>query len=337
MKWYPWLNGPYRQILAFYQQKRGHHALLLHSQVGNGEKSLCYAISRWLMCQNQDGIKSCGTCHSCCLMKAGNHPDYYYLKPEKSRQSLGVDNIRCMIDSVYGCARQAGMKVIWLPYSELLTEQAAHALLKTLEEPPEGTYFLLSCQEPLRLLLTLRSRCLYWSLPAPAEALGLHWLQQTGVDILSACTALRLCSGAPLAAKALLQPRRWQERLALCAALSNAIASGNMLTLLPALNRDKKDDGPLHWLLSLLTDALKWQHGAGKFLTNADVRHLVEEMAVLWSTRILHVQWQQWLNCWRQWHATSEINHELLLIYYLLSWEKDITRSASPDEVKLCF
>ncbi|MCR3755316.1 MAG: DNA polymerase III subunit delta' [Sodalis sp. Psp] len=323
MKWYPWLNGPYRQILACYQQERGHHALLLHSQSGNGEESLCYAISCWLMCRRQDGIKICGTCHSCRLMQAGNHPDYYHPEPEKGRQSLGVDSIRLIIDNVYNRAHQGGLKVVWLPRSELLTEQAANALLKTLEEPPEETYFLLGCQDPSRLLLTLRSRCLYWPLPAPEEALSLFWLQQTdNFDPLSACTALRLCSGAPLAAKALLQPRRWQERLALCAALSDAIISGNMLTLLPILNQE--DDGPLCWMLSLLTDALKWQQGAGKFLANIDMQYLVESLAAFWSVSLLHTQWQQWLHCRRQWHEVSEINHELLLIHHLLNWEKGV-------------
>lgn len=333
MKWYPWLNGPYRQILTFYQQARGHHALLLHSQAGNGEESLYYAISRWLMCHHKREIKSCGTCHSCRLMKAGNHPDYYHLEPEKGRQNLGVDSVRYIINSIYGCALQGGVKVICFPHSELLTEQAANALLKTLEEPPEGTYFLLGCQEPSRLLLTLRSRCLYWPLPAPEEALSLRWLQQKGAfDTLSVCTALRLCSGAPLAAEALLQPTRWQERLALCAALSDAITISNMLTVLPVLNLDKKDGGPLHWLLSLLTDALKWQQGAEKFLVNADVQHLVESLAAVWSVSFLHAQWQQWMNCRRQWHETNEINHELLLIHHLLNWEKGATAgSASPD------
>lgn len=328
MKWYPWLNAPYRQILARYRQARGHHALLLHSQPGNGEASLCYALSRWLMCRQPDGIKSCGVCHSCRLMMAGNHPDFYQPEPEKGRQSLGVDTIRAIIDSVYGRARQGGVKVVWLPHAELLTEQAANALLKTLEEPPEETYFLIGCQTPSRLLPTLRSRCLYWPLPAPDEAMGLRWLHQAGYeDSLSARTALRLCGNAPLAAAALLQPTRWQERLTLCAALQEAHASGDFLALLPALNRDK-DDGPLHWLLSLLTDALKWQQGAQAFLVNADRTELVAALAARWPAVVLHAQWQQWLQCLRQWQEISGVNRELLLTHHLLNWEQGVANAS---------
>lgn len=324
MKWYPWLNAPYRQILSRYQQGHGHHALLLHSQPGNGEVSLCYAFSRWLMCRQPDGRKSCGVCHSCRLMMVGNHPDFYQPEPEKGRQTLGLDSIRAIIDSVYGRARQGGVKVVWLPHAEQITEQAANALLKTLEEPPKDTYFLLVCETPARLLPTLRSRCLFWPLPAPDETMGLHWLRQAGYDEpLSASTALRLCANAPLAAELLLQPARWQARLALCAALQDALVNSGFLALLIALHQDKVDE-PLHWLLSLLTDALKWQQGAQEFLVNADKTSLVTALAARCPNGVLHAQWQLWLQCLRQCQKISGVNRELLLTHYLLKWEQGI-------------
>ncbi|CUX96722.1 DNA polymerase III subunit delta' [Candidatus Doolittlea endobia] len=324
MKWYPWLNSPYQQILTCYQQASGHHALLLHSQPGNGEASLRYALSRWLICRHPNGIKSCGVCHSCRLMIAGNHPDFYQLELEKGRQSLGVDDIRVIIDSVYGRARLGGVKVVWLPQAELLSEKAANALLKTLEEPPADTYFLLVCQTPSRLLPTLRSRCFYCLLPTPDTAIGLRWLQQAGfTNLLFACTALRLCTNAPVAAEALLQPKRWQERLALREALYEAHDSGDFLTLLSVLNRDK-DDSPLHWLLSLISDALKWQQGAQGFLVNADMTDLIAMLSARWTIGVLHAQWQQWSQCLRQWQEISGVNRELLLTHYLLNWEQGI-------------
>ena len=86
------------------------------------------------------------------------------LAPEKGKSSLGIEPIRQVIETLYAHAQQGGAKVIWLPQAEQLTEAAANALLKTLEEPPEKTYFLLGCREPSRLMATLRSRCLYWHL-----------------------------------------------------------------------------------------------------------------------------------------------------------------------------
>lgn len=325
MKWYPWLNAPYRKILSHYQQSRGHHALLIHSQPGNGEASLCYAISRWLMCRQPNGSKSCSVCYNCLLMISDKHPDFYQLKLGKDRMSLGVDSIRTIIDSIYGRARQGGVKVVWLPHIEQLTEQAANALLKALEEPPEDTYFLLICQTLVQLLPTLRSRCLYWPLPTSNEELCLRWLRKVGYDEpLSACTALRLSGGAPLAAEILLQPARWQDRLALCATLQDVLANGDFLMLLPVLNRDK-DNGPLHWMLSLIADALKWQQGAQEFLANTDRTPLVATMAERWPSVVLLTQWRHWLHCLRQCKEISGVNRELLLTHYLLNWEQGIT------------
>lgn len=322
MKWYPWLNEPYRQILAAYQQGQGHPVLLLHSQEGNGELSLIYALSRWLICRHPNEITNCGICHSCQLVKAGNHPDYYQPKPDKEQQSLGVENIYTLIDNLYRRARQGGVKIVWLAQSEQLTTQAANALLKILEEPPIQTYFLMGCQEPSRLLPTLRSRCFYWRLPSPTETLGLCWLQQMGTDSLSATVALRLSGGAPLAAQALLLPMRWQKRLTLCKTMAQAIASNDLLLLLPSLNRNK-DDAPLCWLLSLLIDALKWLQGGKDFLVNADQTKLINALSKRWPIMVLHYQLQQWLTCRRQFQEIGGINQELLLTHYLLNWEQN--------------
>lgn len=115
MNWYPWLNTPYRQLVGQYAADRGHHALLLHAAAGNGEEALAYGLSRWLICQRRNGEKSCGECHSCRLMLAGNHPDYHVLTPEKGKSSLGVEPIRQVIEILYSHAQQGGAKVIWLP------------------------------------------------------------------------------------------------------------------------------------------------------------------------------------------------------------------------------
>ena len=213
MNWYPWLNAPYRQLIGQYQAGRGHHALLIHADEGNGDAALVYGLSRWLLCQHPQGEKSCGECHSCRLMLAGNHPDWHVLTPEKGKASLGIDRVRQVIDGLYTHAQQGGAKVIWLAQAEALTEAAANALLKTLEEPPEKTYFLLGCRTPSRLLPTLRSRCSYWHLQNPPPALSSQWIQrQQPADPQSVETALKLSHGAPLAAAALLQPERWQQR-----------------------------------------------------------------------------------------------------------------------------
>jgi hypothetical protein len=141
MKWYPWLRPHFEQLIGSYQAGRGHHALLIQALPGMGDDALIYAITRFLMCQQPEGHKSCGKCRGCQLMQAGTHPDYYTLEPEKGKSALGIDAVREVSEKLYEHARLGGAKVVWLKDATLLTEAAANALLKTLEEPPEKTWF----------------------------------------------------------------------------------------------------------------------------------------------------------------------------------------------------
>lgn len=135
MKWYPWLRPHFEQLINSYQAGRGHHALLIQALPGMGDDELIYAITRFLMCQQPEGHKSCGKCRGCQLMQAGTHPDYYTLEPEKGKTTLGIDAVREVSEKLYEHARLGGAKVVWLKDAALLTEAAANALLKTLEEP----------------------------------------------------------------------------------------------------------------------------------------------------------------------------------------------------------
>ncbi|ROR11389.1 DNA polymerase III subunit delta' [Erwinia sp. JUb26] len=320
MNWYPWLNSSYRQIISQHQAGRAHHALLIQALPGMGDDALVWGIGRWLMCRQPDGLKSCGSCHACQLMQAGTHPDWYRLEAEKGKSALGIDAVRSVTEKLYHHAQQGGAKVVWLPDAAQLTEAAANALLKTLEEPPQNTWFLLSCHEPSRLLATLRSRCLQWHLAPPDETQSLHWLQkQCAAGLNERTTALRLTSGAPAAALTLLEEKNWQQRQLVCQALPTAI-QGDLLSLLPALNHDDAARR-IGWLCSLLVDAVKWQQGGGAFISNVDCQALVMQIASLLPATAIDASLRQWLTCRDRLLNVVAVNRELLLTDLLLSWE----------------
>jgi len=319
MKWYPWLRPDFEQLIASYQAGRGHHALLIHALPGMGDDALIYAITRYLMCQQPVENKSCGQCKGCQLMQAGTHPDYYALTPEKGKSTLGIDAVREVSEKLYEHARLGGAKVVWISDAALLTDAAANALLKTLEEPPVSTWFFLACREPARLLATLRSRCRMHHLSPPAENYALAWLgRESTASPEARQTALRLSGGSPGAAQQLLADN-WTHRETLCNAFDTALNQADWLSLLSLLNHEQGAER-LQWLASLLMDALKIQQGA-KLLTNMDVQPLVTRLAHQIRATRLQAMLTALFRCREQLLTVTGVNRELLLTDLLLCWE----------------
>ncbi|ANI83483.1 DNA polymerase III subunit delta' [Kosakonia oryzae] len=328
MKWYPWLRPDFEQLVASYQSGRGHHALLVHALPGMGEDALIYALSRFLLCQTPEGHKSCGHCRGCQLMQAGTHPDYYLLVPEKGKTTLGIDAVREVSEKLYEHARLGGAKVVWIQDAALLTDAAANALLKTLEEPPAQTWFFLACREPARLLATLRSRCRLHHLAPPAENYACAWLsREVTMSQEAILSALRLCAGSPGAAEALLQEDHWAQRQTLCQAVENALNSGDWFAMLATLNHDRVAER-LQWMCALFLDALKAQQGA-TLLTNVDVPVLIHSLARQLRSETLHALLHAVFTCREQLLNVVGVNRELLLTDLLLTLERYLQPGAT--------
>ncbi|MGJ0126382.1 DNA polymerase III subunit delta' [Pantoea sp. RHCKP32] len=319
MNWYPWLNQPYRHVIGQHQEDRAHHALLIQAMSGMGDEALVWGISRWLMCQQPDGLKSCGVCHGCQLMQANTHPDWYRLEAEKGKSTLGIDAVRQVTEKLYHFGQQGGAKVVWLPDAAQLSEAAANALLKTLEEPPANSWFFLSSRDPSRLLATLRSRCMTLSLTPPDESQSLLWLKKhASHDEQMLLAALRLSAGAPGAALNLLETGPWQARQKLCDALPAALQH-DILQLLPVLNAEDAATR-IGWLLSLLLDAMKWQQNATQWLSNGDRQDVVALLAAHFPASALDNSNRAWMRCREQLLHVASVNRELLLTDQLLCW-----------------
>ncbi|RUO44057.1 hypothetical protein CWE15_02460 [Aliidiomarina taiwanensis] len=173
---YPWLASLWRQWLQAKQQQGLPHALGIPWQPHAGSEALLEALVAWLLCQ-QPASKACGQCKSCLLQQAGNHPDLLWVQPEEGKK-IGVDRIRDLQNKVWQHASQGGATVIVIEKAEQMTEAAANALLKTLEEPPAHNYLIICPERFSRLLPTVRSRLTVYPLPKPSLTEVQDWLQR---------------------------------------------------------------------------------------------------------------------------------------------------------------
>ncbi len=105
-------------------------------------------------------LDSCDRCSSCRRIDAFGHPDVLWLRPVSKLRALTIDQIRGAMQAVSLKPLEARSKVTIVVAADRLTVQAANAFLKTLEEPPDHSVFVLVSTEPERLLETVRSRCL---------------------------------------------------------------------------------------------------------------------------------------------------------------------------------
>lgn len=151
------------------------HALLITGADGVGQESLASEIVCDLMCESDQGA-ACGECHSCKLMKADSHPDFRVLDGEAG--TIKVDQVRLLTRQISQKPQVGQNKVVFIPHAQAMNLNAANAVLKALEEPADGTYFVLTSSQSTSLLPTIRSRCLLINVPMPTMVEVVQWLDQ---------------------------------------------------------------------------------------------------------------------------------------------------------------
>lgn len=135
------------------------HAYIFHGDDGIGKTALAKGFAKLLQCEAGHG-DSCDMCHSCKQVESGNQPDIKWITHEKSKTSLGVDEIREQLNGDIQVKPYSGKyKIYIIEDAEKMTQQAQNALLKTIEEPPAYGIILLLTNSMDALLPTIKSRC----------------------------------------------------------------------------------------------------------------------------------------------------------------------------------
>ena len=174
----PWQQAAFDQFVLRYRQDRFPHALLLCGAQFIAKTAFSQQLAEFLLCQDPRQNAPCGQCKPCSLCRAGTHPDWLHIAPEESGKSLSVATIRELQRRLGKTAQQCGNKLCTLSPAEAMTENAANALLKILEEPPQNTYFILVTHQLQRIAPTIVSRCQKTAFAIPQRAQVIAWLAE---------------------------------------------------------------------------------------------------------------------------------------------------------------
>lgn len=174
-----WLVEHQRSLSTLIMQARLPHAFIISGSQGTGKLALTHWLIGVLACEQyttsqvankQSILAACGQCKSCQLLKGEGHPDH--LVVDASGNNIGVDQIRKVIIFFEKTALLGKRQSAIIESAEKMTESAANALLKTLEEPTANSHIILLTTEIERLLPTIISRCRHVALRATKQTLN---------------------------------------------------------------------------------------------------------------------------------------------------------------------
>ncbi|MCC7408338.1 MAG: DNA polymerase III subunit [Phycisphaeraceae bacterium] len=209
-----------RQLLGALAHDKLHHAMVFHGPPGVGKFTTALALAQIILCPtprprkgDNGAMEACGRCQSCKLTTTDSHPDLHVIRKELAnviirdadqgertkrgpklrnipidvlRQHLvgGVIDGQKYVEAPVSKTAQLGhRKVFIIDEAELIDPIGQNALLKTLEEPPAGTYILLVTAAPQRLLPTIRSRCQPIAFGALPPQVVQTWLTQHAKEV----------------------------------------------------------------------------------------------------------------------------------------------------------
>src|SRR6476659_5468955 len=138
------------------EQGKVHHAYLFVGSRGTGKTSMAKMLAACLNCVNGPTIEPCGVCESCVSIASATSMDVIEMDAASNNS---VDDIRELRDSVQYAPVSGRYKVYILDEAHMLSPQAWNAFLKTLEEPPPATIFVLATTEAQKVLPTVVDRC----------------------------------------------------------------------------------------------------------------------------------------------------------------------------------
>lgn len=161
-----------------------HHAYLFEGPEGVGKHTVAVRLAMAANCTADPEVPPCGACPTCRQIAAGTHPDVLVLEPEGDRATpiISVEQVREVVRQAGYHRYNARRRFVIVDPAEAMRTEAANALLKTLEEPPEGTHFALICTHAKALLPTIVSRCQRQRFTSVPESDLAAWLAERDVD-----------------------------------------------------------------------------------------------------------------------------------------------------------
>lgn len=172
-------------LVSSLKGERSPHAVLISGSRGIGALALAEDAASRILEINVSALDT--------------HPDFSRLVPDPEKKSIGVDETRIACSRLYMTPAMGGRRVLLVAEAEILTDNAANAMLKTVEEPPAGAVVFILTTRLSAIPATIRSRCQHFRLPIPERNSSMSALKTLvpGTSETDASILLDLAAGSP--------------------------------------------------------------------------------------------------------------------------------------------
>ncbi len=264
-------------------QGRVGHAYLFGGLAGIGKKTLALAFAQTLNCERSGETKdACGQCPPCRKMLSGSHPDVLQVSTE--RQFLRIDDVREIQNQMTFRPLDGRLRIVIIDDADKMNEQAANALLKTLEEPTSSNILILISARPYWLPQTILSRCRHLRFNPLSAGLVEKYLVERAQMTGEQASLLANLSGGSIAKALDLNNEEmtvYREEFTARLAATTRTDPMSLIALASFLGQDKNDIRQgLEMLKSIFRDALVYKEtGSVQMVANSDCLGLIASLA----------------------------------------------------------
>lgn len=237
------------KLLDIYMGRKSPQALLLSGPEGILKEELALFLARSHLCEGSQH-RPCDSCGVCRRMLSGGHANLLRLSLAAREKSIKIDQLRALLQQLALHPVEEGQRFVIIRDVDLMTIQAQNALLKSLEEPGEGTFFILTTANELAVLPTVLSRCQIQRLFPWADDRCQTFFERQGYGHEEAKALAARCNGRPGQALLMMSNDKYQALSQLMADSFLAVERLGDIPRAAMLLKDSREDAGL--MLDLL-------------------------------------------------------------------------------------
>jgi DNA polymerase-3 subunit delta' len=259
------------------REQRFPHGLIFSGPRGVGKHTCALMVAKALNCLTAPAGEFCDECAACRKIESGTHPDVLTVSVEDEATQIKIAQIRQLLGILDLQPLEGRNKVFIIDPADLMNAEAANALLKGLEEPPENTFFILTTVNVHELLRTVRSRCQTYNFtPLTTDEIRQHGVS----DELT----VRWSHGSIGRARSLDMIELKSERSAVLEFLETVVNAReedfqDLLGVSAEMGRAKQEfDSRMDILAVLIADLVYTKEGADERVVNIDIPDRLDKL-----------------------------------------------------------